>query len=409
MQSLRDKSVTTLLLVIALGMASASPLVAKAEPGPLILIGDVLRHNQYDIWKRVSDLAEGGLADFVVLSAANPRPELYGGFAVRALQRYGAFVELMPIEVETDESGIEIRRAANDPVKIERLRDANAVFFVGGAPQRLASVLFNTDRSITPLAEAIRELHANGGLIIGGIPAQVGVSTDIDSFEALRQGSYADKDFYQGLGLLGDDWYVDQHFFKAGRFAQTLIAMNQLNKTYALGIGANTAAIIIGNQLEVVGDGGVMFVDLSNATSTIDNNGFSIKGVRLSYLDQGDRLDMVSRQVTAHALKLEEFEVSPKATVKQVRNQKFVIEDVFSRGSLLKLIVTALEGEQDQVEGIAMSTETGQQEGGFVFRFYTAPDSIGWVSYLLGDERWTVLNIYLDISPLANTQEGRSL
>lgn len=409
MQSLRDKSVTTLLLVIALGMASASPLVAKAEPGPLILIGDVLRHNQYDIWKRVSDLAEGGLADFVVLSAANPRPELYGGFAVRALQRYGAFVELMPIEVETDESGIEIRRAANDPVKIERLRDANAVFFVGGAPQRLASVLFNTDRSITPLAEAIRELHANGGLIIGGIPAQVGVSTDIDSFEALRQGRYADQDFYQGLGLLGDDWYVDQHFFKAGRFAQTLIAMNQLNKTYALGIGANTAAIIIGNQLEVVGDGGVMFVDLSNATSTIDNNGFSIKGVRLSYLDQGDRLDMVSRQVTAHALKLEEFEVSPKATVKQVRNQKFVIEDVFSRGSLLKLIVTALEGEQDQVEGIAMSTETGQQEGGFVFRFYTAPDSIGWVSYLLGDERWTVLNIYLDISPLANTQEGRSL
>jgi cyanophycinase len=408
MEYLRNKMVTVLLILFSLGLSCVVLPTAKAEPGTLILIGDVLRHNQNAIWERIYQLAGGDMADFVVLATANPRPKLYGGFAVRALQRYGVFVDLMPIAIDADEFGIDAQQAVNDPSIVDRVREANAVFFVGGAPQRLASVMSNADRSVTPLAEAIHESYATGGTIIGGVPADLGVSTDIGGLDALRQGYYAENDIYRGLGLLDDDWYVDQHFFSAGQFAHSLIAMSHLNKTYALGIGANTAAIINDKQLEVLGDGGVMLVDLSQATASTDDSGFSLKGARLSYLDQGDRLDMTSLEVTAHSYKLDEFEVMPAVSADHARGKKFVINDVFSRGSLLRLIITALEGEWERVEGIAFNAESGQQGDGFVFRFYTKADSIGWLSTMLGGERWTVLNIYLDILPPDDKQVSRN-
>lgn len=404
MQILRNKIITVILLALSLSIGGALQGFAIAKPGPIILIGDVLRHNQYEIWKRIYDLAGGGMAEFAVLATANSRPRLYGGFALRALQRYGVFGELMPVATQVSEFGIDSRQATNDPDIVSMVSEANAVFFVGGAPQRLASVMVNPDDSLTPLAESIQQLYADGGTIIGGVPANLGVTTATDSFEALRQGGFAEQDFYQGLGLLDDDWYVDQHFFNAGQFAKSLVAMSQLNKKYALGIGANTAAIIKDRQLEVVGDAGVMLVDLSQATAVTDKSGFSLKGARLSYLDHGDRLDMNSLEATAHSFKLDEFEINPDTYAKSVRDQKFIINDIFSRGNLLRLIIKALEGEQEQVEGIAFSRETEQQSDGFVFRFYTGSDSIGWLTTLFGGERWTVLNIYLDIFPLDRKQ-----
>lgn len=380
------KLIVSILLLATFNLGFLTLAAAKSESGSLILIGDVLRHNEYSIWQRIHEVAGGGLADFVVIATANPRPDLYGAYAVRALQRYGAIVDQLP---------------ANDPAIVDRIREASAVFFVGGVPQRLASVMYSPDNSMTALGKTVRKLFADGGTIIGGIPAEVGVATNIDSFSALQQGSYAEQDFYPGLGLLDDDWYVDQHFFYSGRFAQSLIAMNQLGKTYALGIGANTAALINHTQLEVLGKGGVMLVDLSRAASATDKDGFSISGVRLSYLDQGDRLDMTSLEVAAHPNKLAEFEVLPDSDATVLREKKIVINDLFSEGNLLKSLIAALESEREQVEGIVLNQETGLQTGGFVFRFYTGSDSIGWLTTMFGGQRWTVLNIYMDISTLA--------
>lgn len=402
------QTMTVILLAISLTMGGVSVVVAEVKPGPLILIGDVLRHNQDAIWKRIYELSGGDMADIVVLATANPRPKLYGGFAVRALQRYGVFVDLVPVAIEREEFGVEMQQAVYDSAIVSRVGDANAVFFVGGAPQRLASALYNTDGSATPLADAIRDLHANGGAIVGGVPANIGVTTDIDGFDALSKGGFTKQDFYQGFGFLDDNWYIDQHFFNAGQFANSLVAMNQLKKIYALGIGSNTAAIINANQLEVVGDSGVMLVDLSQASSVAGSNGFSLQRARLSYLDQGDRLDMNTLNVTPHSYKLDEFEVEPGNNSKPGRDEKFVITDIFSKGTLLRLMIEALEGGQEQVEGIALNRVSGQHSAGFVFRFYNGSDSIGWLSTMFGGQRWTVLNIYLDIFPFDSKQVVRN-
>ena len=70
--------------------------------------------------------------------AASDRPKLYGGFARRALERHGAFAELLPIAVDAAEFGIDPGQAAEDPALLDKVRDSAGVFFVGGAPQRLA-------------------------------------------------------------------------------------------------------------------------------------------------------------------------------------------------------------------------------------------------------------------------------
>ncbi len=367
-----------------------------------MLVGAVLRHNQSDIWKRIYQLAGGNLADFVVVASASPRPRLYGGFAVRGLQRYGGFVDLLPLATQLDQFDIDYREAVVDAEIIDKTRRSNAVFFVGGAPQRLASVLFNADGSNTPLASAIQEMHARGGVIIGGIPAMAGVATNTNPMTALEQGRIAEKDLFPGLNLLANDWYLDQHFFSGGRFAQSIIAMRQLNKTFGLGIGVNTAAAIDAEQLEVIGEQGVVLIDLSLATSATGINGFTLKGARLSYLDHGDRLDMVSRQITPHTYKLEEFVIEPGANgFRQPDEEQYTVGNMFSPGSLLDLMITSIEGKHKQVAGLAMKESRGNQEsGGYLFKFYTGPDSIGWLTTLFGGQRWTILNIYLDIVPL---------
>ena len=64
-----------------------------------------------------------------------------------------------------------------------------------------------------------------------------------------------------------------------------------------LAIGADTAAIVRGGQVEVIGDEGVLVLDLSDASSG-PGSGFRLAGGRISYLERGDHLDMATLVVT---------------------------------------------------------------------------------------------------------------
>ena len=159
------KSGPMLLLIIAgLGLGWPRPGVAETSPGAVILVGDVLPFNQRNVWNRIVEHAP----ELVIVAAASDRPKLYGEFARRALERHGAFAELLPVAVDAAEFGIDPRRAGEDPALVEQVRDAAGVFFVGGAPQRLAGALFRADGTQTPLASAIVDLHAEGGAVVGG-------------------------------------------------------------------------------------------------------------------------------------------------------------------------------------------------------------------------------------------------
>ena len=439
---------TVLLLVIAvLWTGWPRPGVAEARPGALVLVGGVLPFNQGNVWRRIVGYA----ADLVIVPAAGDRPKLYGDFARRALERHGAFAEVLPLAADPAEFGADHRRATADRALIEKVREAGGVFFVGGAPQRLAEVLFRPDGVPTPMAEAVAEAYASGAVVVGGIPGSVGLYTGIDALEVLARGRVPPAYLHRGLGLVGNGWFVDQHVFTAGRLAEVLVAMHQLGATRGLGIGADTAAVVEDGQVEVVGDGGVLLIDRSGRGSDRTGNepglsespsgpsgsrpelsrsrldspagrldptrsrpepsasraalsttgGFRLAGARVSYLEHGDRFDLATLEVTPAAAKLDGFRIAPAEEGPPPSEAQPMVGDLFARGQVRQLLRDALDGSAREAFGFAYSEDATGGGGGHRFRFHATADTVGWVSVESGTERHTIVNIGLDVAPVA--------
>ena len=387
-----------MLVFLCLWAGWPCPGIAESASGPVILVGDVLRFNQRDVWNRITASA----ADLVIVAAANDRPKLYGGFAQRALQRHGAFSELLPLAVDPAEFGVEFGHAVAEPALLDKVRDASGVFFVGGAPQRLSEVLFHADGTPTPLGSAIADMHAAGGVVVGGIPGAVGLSTGIDALKALARGRVSPTQIHRGLDLVSKGWFVDQHAFSPGRLAEILVAMHQFGLAHGIGIGTDTSAVIEGTELDVVGDSGVLLIDLSESrTKSGSMDGFHLAGARLSHIEHGDRFDLSTREVTPTAEKLDGFQFEFGDETNQSAEQgPPVALDFFAKGQLLRLMREALDGTHGEAFGYAFPEGASDGDRGFRFRFHSVAGTMGWLSVESGMERYTIVNIGLDISPI---------
>ena len=387
-----------LLFAAAAGLCAGWPGAGAAEDraGTLVLVGDVLRFNQRHVWSRITRSAP----ELAVIAAANERPKLYGEFAVRALRRHGAFAELLPVAAGAAAFGVDYRRAVADPVLIDRVREASGVFFVGGAPQRLAAVLVGADGSPTPLGTAVAELHAAGGTVVGGIPGSVALSTGVDALEALASGTVPSRQLHRGLGLAPAGWFIDQHAFSPGRLAEILVAMRQLGIARGIGIGPDTSAVMAGGAVEVIGDEGILLIDLGEARAARGfPDGFRLEGARLGYLEQGDRFDMSTLEVTPSAAKLDGFEISHNEEHDAGSDgARPVAVDLLAPGRLPRLLREALDGARREAFAYAFPEGTDPGARGFRFRFHSAPGTAGWLSVDSGAERYTMVNLGLDIA-----------
>ena len=370
--------------------------VAEARTGTLVLVGDVLRFNQGEVWDRIARSAP----DLVVIAAANDRPKLYGAFALRALQRHGAFAELLPLAVEVAEFGVDHRRAVADPALIDGVREASGVFFVGGAPQRLARVLVGGDGPPTPLGRAVAEVHATGGTVVGGIPGSVVLSTGVDALEALAKGSVPPGQLFRGLGLAPEGWFIDQHAFSPGRLAEILVAMRQLGIAHGIGIGPDTSAVVVDGKVEVIGEEGILLIDLGrDRAARVFPAGFRLEGARVSYLEQGDRFDMSTLEVTPAGAKLDGFEIEHHEEDDGAPDDdRPMAVDLFARGQLLRLLVEALDGTRREAFAYAFPEGAGDDARGFRLRFHSVPGTVGWLSVDSGRERYTIVNLGLEIA-----------
>ena len=385
-----------LLIIMGLCLGWPRPGLSDTPSGTVILVGDVLPFNQSNVWNRIAEHAP----ELVIIAAANDRPKLYGGFARRALERHGAFAELLPVAVDAAEFGIDPRRVGEDAALVEQVRDAAGVFFVGGAPQRLAEALFRADGTPTPLASAIVEMHAEGGAVVGGIPGPAGLSTGVDALEVLAAGRVPPAQLFRGLGLVTDGWFVDQHVFSPGRFAEMLVAMHQLGIPRGIGVGTETSAVIEDGRGEVIGDEGVLLIDLSRspgASSSAD--GFELAGARLSYLEHGDRFDLSTLEVAPAAAKLDGFELEPGGDAPEsATHDRPAAGDLLAVGELLRLLREAIDGRGPEASGYAFPDGEGSARRGFRFRFHSLDDTRGWLSVHFGTDRYTIVNVGLDIS-----------
>ena len=387
------------VLAIALCLL-VQPQFASAQ-GIVMLVGDVLPLKNKVVWRNLVKLSDRKEGENLVIGAAHARPALYGGFALRAFQRYGDTAELLPIAENFEEFSVDYQDALNNPELNDRIRNASSVYFVGGAPQRLSRLLFTDTGNATGAATAIRELFQSGGLIVGGIPGPFVLSTsEIDVFEALTTGKIPVDAKLSGLGLLDQEWYFDQHIFSGGRFAAALIAMFQLGMKGAIGVDLDTAAVVFQNTVEVLGNRGVLIIDLSEASYDQSESGAVIQQVKLSYLENGDRFDLDALEATPYARKASGFELEPQLDAKNnpVSDSFVSTRDMFRPGELIRLMAETFDTRTGQSQGYAL--HHSERSSGFNFRLYTGPDSRGWLATGSGEDRYTLVNIYLDINPI---------
>lgn len=393
---------------------------ALATPGPgadvpikghAMAIGGALKADNDEVWNRLIALAGGRGARFVVFGTAAEDPEASAKQVVEQLQRRGAVAEALPVAPKF--SWVDLNKVVRDAALIAKVRNARGIFFTGGSQERIVDVL-NPGGHPTPMLDAIWEVYRRGGVVAGTSAGAAVMSTvmfrDAPSVVSILKGQWEEgKQIDRGLGFVGPDLFVDQHFLKRGRFGRMVPLM--LAKGYQLGLGVdeNSAAVIRGDEVEILGHKGALLVDLGEASSDRQLGVFNLKNAKLTYLDHGDRMNLRTRSVTPSAMKLRGQRLEPGAPdYKPYYTLPQFYTDMLGDSTISTAMSILIDSVQPEFRGL--SFEAAPKAGdaladlGFLFRLYKGPGSIGWSTDELGPEDYTVVNLYLDVTPVRMPQ-----
>ena len=391
--------------------------------GIAVPIGGALKYDNDEVWSRLVQLAGGKGARYAVFATAAANPEKSAGSIVDALNKYGALAEHIPVAPNLKTP--DYRAAVNDAELIAKVRASTGIYFAGGAQERITRALYQADGKPTPMLEAIWEVFNRGGVVAGSSAGAAIMSTTMirdapDKLAVLKFGARKGKEIDRGLGFVGPDVFVDQHFLKRGRYGRALPVMLQTGYKLGIGVEENTAAIIRGDDMEVVGaKGGVLIADLTDATTDSKQKDFNLRNARLTYLDHGDRYNFKTRTTTPSAAKLKGTRLDPndKAYSPYFSADEFY-PNALGDNVIRSLMTNFIDNKQKEVIGLVFGppgNKDAKPDLGFEFRFRKGRDSLGYFTSASGGEDYTVANIYLDISPvrMSNplyraTQPGRS-
>jgi cyanophycinase len=237
-----------LRFALAFVLASAGAQAAEVTKGSLVIIGGGLRPNNAEVWQKIVELAGGKGARIAVFPTAAGTPEREGRMAADYLKRYGAQAFVVPIAPRL--GGSDARKAADDPALARSVREAAGAFFTGGDQARITATLRRPDGSNTAVLDALWAMYRRGGVIAGTSAGAAIMSSTmfydppLEVLPMLKNGVVDGKDVAPGLGFVGDDVFIDQHFLIRGRFARMLPAMLARGYTLGLGIDENTAVVV---------------------------------------------------------------------------------------------------------------------------------------------------------------------
>jgi len=395
------------LTAVVVGM----PLVAPAArgdsiadvKGALVIAGGNLRFDNAPVWRRIIELAGGPGAPVVVVPAASAEPGRRGPTVAETLKSYGARADWVPIAPLL--TGTNYKLAARDPSTIGKLESAKGVWFLGGDQQRITAALVNENGSRTPALEAIWQAYRHGA-VVGGSSAGAAImsrSMFADARESLGTMQFGiEKNAVRaGLGFLGDDWFVDQHFLARGRFARALCAMHKCGFKYGVGVDEDTAIVFQNRAFHVVGYKGAVVMDIAGAKIDDALSAFNLRDARLTHLDAGDSMDARTRQVTVSEHKAKDRKVDPQDAGFQPRYQKpSPVSDMLAPWRLYSAMVQALDSDTGVVTGLAFALSGEKKELGFEIKIYRGKDTFGWSSDQGGNDTYTIVNMHVDITPV---------
>ncbi|MYN43784.1 cyanophycinase [Pseudoduganella sp. FT93W] len=389
--------------------AKSSSKPAKAVPPPkpvlappagnLVIIGGGLRADNAEVWQRIVQLAGGKGARIGVFGSASINPEQSAQNTINKLNQYGAQAFFIPLGVTLPNS--DYRKAAEDPEVVAAIHSATGIYFTGGDQARITRALVRPDGKHTAALDAVWDVYRDGGVVAGSSAGAAIMSTTMfydakSTLEMLKQGVTEGNEISAGLGFIGDDVFVDQHLLVRGRFARMIPVMLKKGYQIGLGIDENTAMVVNARRdVEIIGYSGALLLDLSAAITDRGIKGFNISNATISYLDRGDKFNLVTR----------EFTPSPdKADNKLDPNQPETREPVFTNdilgnNAVLDLMVNLIDNAQQEAIGIAFGNpRDAYPDIGFEFRFSKTINSVGYSSTEV--EAYSVLKLRMDVRPI---------
>lgn len=389
------------------GVPAPGAITNEPIKGYAVVIGGALRGDNDDIWRRLIELSGGRGSRWVVFGTASQSPDKTARRLAELLEQRGASAETMPVAPLL--KWVDLDRAVRDPSLLELVNNAQGVFFSGGAQERILET-FSPGGKPTPMLNAIWDVYRRGGVVAGTSAGAAIMSTvmfrDALSVLGVMKGNLRDgKEVDQGLGFVGPNLFVDQHFLKRGRFGRMIPLMMSRGYKLGLGVDENSAAVVQGDMVEVIGAKGALLVDLTDAKTDPNAGALNVLGAKLTYLDRGDRYDLGLHKILPSDRKLHGSvlqHTSPDFKPEFSREAYFV--DMLGDTTLANAMSELIDSKQTEARGLAFDPRTPASEPmadlGFSFRLYKGKDSIGWYSDALGGDEYTVANLYLDVIPV---------
>lgn len=240
------------------------------EPkGALVLIGGAVTPHGHALraFLDLTGARSGGRIVGLTAASGDPADAARGWLAT--FRSVGAFNVEIPLLDRTDDTA-DARIAA-------MIHDAAGVFLGGGDQVKLVATL-----SGTRTEAAIRDLYHAGGVVCG-TSAGAAALTELTMAggEVDEEGNLVEQYIGPGLGLLGFDAIIDTHFSQRRRLQRLFLVVASNRQLLGVGIDEDTALVVRGDCGEVLGAGGVTFVD-GRDTVRFDNAGDLSKGRQLT-------------------------------------------------------------------------------------------------------------------------------
>jgi cyanophycinase len=264
-------------------------VLPQTVQGQLIIIGGAEdREGECTILREFVRRSGGMQARIVVMTVATGLPGEVGEEYRNVFRRLGA--EQVEV-VDTPH-----REDADDAGALRALQEATGVFFTGGNQARIAECIRGTK-----MHELLHQ-RLSEGLVIAGTSAGAAMMPDmmIAEGESVTEARMDIVRMDEGMGFFSGV-AIDQHFSQRGRIGRLVSAIAQQPVVLGFGIDENTAIVVTGKEVEVIGEGSVTVLDTedithSNIQGVLKDEPLSLCGAKLHILPRGYKFDIEKRE-----------------------------------------------------------------------------------------------------------------
>jgi cyanophycinase len=433
------RSFAALALMAAVSTAVWSQAPSPRQPGVAVAIGGALKMDNTAVWERLVQEAGGKGARFAVFATASDNPARAGARIAQALNAAGAQAEVISVAPKLKD--VDWQNLRHDPGLAAKVAGMQGVFFSGGAQELITSTL-QPGGQPTAVLQAVREVLRKGGLVAGTSAGAAIMSEWMfrdaqDALSVLKGRMREGLEIDRGLGFVGPDLFIDQHFLKRGRIGRILPVMQAKGYRWGLGVEENSAALIRGTHIEVIGARGALLVDLTQARHNPALPAFNVQGAQLTFLDRGDQHDLATGITTPAPDKRTGYIDPTAANFKPFFKRANFYPDMLGDNTIANAMAQLIDSPDAELKGLAFngrallglrgsamakgaasadmsdladgrlgadrgspSVDDFLPELGFEFRLYKGADSRGYFTGAWGGEDYPVVRVVLDVTPV---------